>query len=92
VAYIVFHNASFSLTLNILGDIFAYLPTLAKTYKDPESENILPWSLFAVGSGLTVISAIPNFTYAIAVYPAYLAVSDITMALLVTFRRLKKAQ
>ena len=89
ITYIIFHNASFSLTLNILGDIFAYLPTLAKTYKDPESENVLPWSLFAIGSALTVIAAIPNFTYAIVVYPAYLAVSDIVMALLIAIRRLK---
>jgi uncharacterized protein with PQ loop repeat len=92
LAYILFRNASFSITISILGDMLAYLPTLKKTYKDPSSEHPLTWALFALGCGLSVVAAIPNFAYGIVVYPAYLAISDIVMVVLILRGRLKKAQ
>jgi len=92
VTYILFRNAAFSLTLNLLGDFFAYLPTLRKTYFDPGSENLLAWGLVTIGYVLSIVAAIPRFTYGIAIFPIYLTIFGIIMCCLIFRGRLKKAQ
>ena len=73
VAYVLLRNAAFSLTVNLLGDAFAFLPTMRKTYLDPRSEDLLAWSLVTAGYLLAVVAAFPRFTYGVAVFPIYLA-------------------
>ncbi|MDQ5971658.1 MAG: hypothetical protein QG566_604 [Patescibacteria group bacterium] len=82
IIYIVFHQAAIALTLSLVGDLFAAMPTIRKTYKDPSSENIWTWSLFALGA-VVALFAIRDFTYGVLVFPLYLAVFEIAMCWLI---------
>lgn len=87
VVYIFFHSAVFSLSLNLLADILAYLPTLRKTFRDPASEDFFTWLLFVVGYSLSIVAAIPHFTYGIAVFPIYLTAFGLCMLALILRKR-----
>ena len=87
----MFHNATIAMTLNIIGDLFAYLPTLWKTYRHPEFENLSSWVLYLSGYILSVFS-ISHWTYGIAVHPLYLVTLGAIMCLLILRGRLKKAK
>lgn len=86
IVYIFFHEAAIALTINLIGDLLAALPTIRKTYKDPTSENLWTWLLFALGS-LISIFAIRNFTYGIILFPLYLLIQDLSISLLILRRK-----
>ncbi len=90
IAYILFRSAVLSLTLNLIGDILAYLPTLRKTYRNPESEDLLTWVLFLIGYSLSIFASIPHFTYGVAVFPVYLTLFGMMMCMFIFRGRLKK--
>jgi hypothetical protein len=57
-----------SVTANVVALIMGGIPTIAKTYKDPASEDALTWRIFLAG-GLASLLAVPTFTYAALVSP-----------------------
>lgn len=60
-----------ALVLTITADLMASIPTIAKTYRDPYSENVLGWYLVTAAAALSVFSTtIINAENLI--YPAYL--------------------
>ncbi len=89
LTYVMFHNAAFSLTLNLLADAFAFLPTIRKTYVDPFSENLPSWSLVTLGYSLSIIAAIPRFSYGVALFPIYLTLFGIIECALILRGRLQ---
>lgn len=60
-----------ALLVNILIDIFGAMPTIRKSYTDPESEDRLSWGLFLVGDALNLF-AIRPWSLETAIYPLYL--------------------
>ncbi len=64
-------NAFIALGMVMAIDLFAYLPTIRKTYFDPSSESRAAWALFFV-SGLLNFMAIDSWRLEIAAYPAYM--------------------
>lgn len=82
VIYIVFHEAAIALTINLVGDLFAALPTIRKTYKDPTSENLSTWLLFTFGAAISFF-AIREFSYGLIILPLYLTVYEGIMCVLI---------
>ena len=89
ILYILFHSANISLTISILADMFAFMPTIRKTYLEPSSESLLSWFLFLIGYILSVL-AISKWTYGIAIFPCYLTIFGTIMCVLILRGRLKK--
>ncbi len=92
VFYLVYHDAGISLTIALVADLFAFLPTFRKSYLDPASENVYTWSLFFIGDSLSLF-AVATWTYGIAVFPVYMTVMNGGNFFTVLLgRRLKKAR
>ncbi|UQA57953.1 hypothetical protein [Polyangium aurulentum] len=60
-----------ALLINIVIDLVGALPTLRKTWHDPDSEDRLSWGLFCAAN-LVNLAAIERWRFAEAVYPVYL--------------------
>lgn len=60
-----------ALTFLIAIDVLGFLPTLKKTYVDPNSEDPLSWIVFGTANTLNLM-AIGQWSYAAASYPVYL--------------------
>ena len=76
------------LVFNVLLDFFGALPTIYKTYLQPESENFLAWSLFLVGNFLNLI-ALSSWNWASAIYPVYLFSVSLIITSLIIYRSKK---
>ena len=87
--YVIFHSASVSLSVGILADMFAFMPTIRKTFIDPSSESLISWFLFLLSYVFSVL-AISTWTYGVAIFPCYLAVFGTIMCILILRGRLKK--
>ncbi len=77
-----------ALVLAITADLCFGLPTIIKTYREPESETYFAWLASAI-SGLLSLCAIQNFTFSEIAYPGYLFVFD-TLVLLFILKVIKK--
>jgi hypothetical protein len=71
-----------ALILAIIADLSFGLPTIIKTYKNPESETYFAW-LASTTSGLLSLFAVEHFNFSEVAYPAYLFIFDITVLFLV---------
>lgn len=67
----LFSSPLVALCINIVIDVMGALPTIRKTYREPESEDRMAWTLFSVGNTVNLL-AIEEWTFAIAVYPVYM--------------------
>jgi hypothetical protein len=77
-----FSSPAIALLFNILIDFLGALPTIKKSYYEPETENILTWSLYLVASTLNLV-AIENWSFELSVFPLYIfCVNVIIVALL----------
>lgn len=59
-----------ALVLSIVADLAVTLPTVVKTYHEPESEPALLWVLYTIGTALTVV-ATQSFTVYNLLVPLY---------------------
>ena len=69
--------------LPLLVDIFAALPTLKKSFAEPETEDLLTYALYTVG-GLFTAMAVQEWTFAIAITPIYILLLNAAIVLLLT--------
>ena len=88
--YIVFHRATVALTINLVGDFFAALPTIRKTWLDPRSENSWAWLAFTIGALLSLLTMGERWSYGVAVLLVYLFVYQGCMYMLILRGGLKK--
>ncbi len=80
-------SALVALVASLSIDFLAVIPTVFKTYYNPQEEDRLAWSLTGIGNFLNLF-AVEKWIFAIAVYPVYAAVIDgVVLALL--FRKKK---
>ena len=70
ICLIVFSTPLIALSVAVLTDIFAAIPTVKKSIYDPASENALAWSLAFIANALN-IAAIKEWSIEIAGYPVY---------------------
>ncbi len=66
----------------IIADFSFGLPTIIKTYKNPESETYFVWFTATI-SGLLSLFALKSFVFSEVAYPLYLFIFDSTVLLLV---------
>ena len=78
-----------ALGLSLLADFIVGIPTILKTYRDPRSETVLPWVLYAVGPLLGLFAS-SNFELQNVLYPAYLACYNSLVSGLAIRGRLRK--
>ena len=85
VLWLITKHGFFAITFAIMADGFAAIPTLMKSYTDPDSEN---WMAFVGGgiSGLIGLLTIKSWTYANWGFPLYIFVICIAFVMLIKFR------
>ncbi len=70
---LIFTSPLIALSVAIITDVFAAVPTVRKSIYDPESEDVLAWSLAFLANVLNLI-AIEEWTIGIAGYPVYASI------------------
>jgi hypothetical protein len=81
VLWRVFHSPLIAIVLPLLIDILGVLPTLKKSYYEPESEDLLTWMLYAIGSLFNML-AITTWSFAIVITPLYVFLINTILVLL----------
>jgi hypothetical protein len=79
-------DALLALYLSILADLAAATPMLYKTWRQPWTETAFFFSLGVVGPILNIISA-ESYSYALILFPAYIALINLFTALLIVYRQ-----
>ncbi len=77
---------SLVLGITVAVDFIAYLPTVAHAWREPHEEPWIAYGLFAGGAALALAAADLHVFTAVA-YPAYLAVADAAVTVLILARR-----
>ena len=89
VLYILTHNLGISILFAILSDFLAYIPTILKTYKFPETENS---SIFAGGiiNNILALLITKNWIFAIYAFPVYLVLVNLIEVYFIYRKRIFK--
>ena len=82
-------EGSVAIVFAIFADLMAFMPTLLKAYKYPETENYAAF-LGASVSALIGLLVLDTYSFADWAFPAYLLVVDLTMVYLVAIRGYRK--
>jgi hypothetical protein len=78
-----------AIIFSIMADGLAAIPTVIKSYKDPDSENWLVYLMSAISAGLTLLTIkIWNFQH--FAFPIYILLICALIFILVKFRIGKK--
>ena len=75
-AYLVTKDAVLSLTLLILTDLIAFLPTLVKNWRDPSSDTWLFFVVGGMGAAAAALLARSTNTYIELAFPVYIFVAN----------------
>lgn len=75
------HSPLIALLFNLIIDMLGAIPTVRKSYLEPQGESLVAWILFLVGNGLNLF-AVEVWRFAIVIYPAYMFVLSAVMTLL----------
>ncbi len=91
-AYMLTQNAVLSLTLLILTDMVAFVPTVVKIWRDPTSDT---WLFFVVGGMAAAVASLlarEGNSYGEVVFPAYIFMANALAAapIILYNRRLKR--
>lgn len=82
ILWIALGEANFAIVFAILADGLAFLPTLVKAYKYPETEN--PWT-FTMGivAALIAVAVVTTYDFKHLAFPLYILAVDIVATLLI---------
>lgn len=70
IPWLLTHNPITTLAINVFIDLLGAVPTLVKTYREPETEDLTAWFIFFVANTLQLF-AIETWNLT-ALYPLYL--------------------
>lgn len=70
-----FNSALVALTANLMIDLLALLPTLRKSWYNPESEDRFAWLLTFIGNTLNLF-AVDQLLFSVIIYPIYFFLVD----------------
>ena len=76
-----FNSPLIAIVFTIVIDLLGALPTIKKSYHEPEKENILTWALYLVASLLSLL-AVENWSLDILAPPIYLVCLNTTILVL----------
>ncbi len=88
VPWILSKHAVFTLLINVFIDMMGAIPTIIKTYHEPETEDFTAWFIFFVANTLQLF-AISHWNIA-ALYPIYLFFLAGSIVLLILKGKLQK--
>lgn len=71
IPWILSKNAELTLIINVILDATGAIPTLIKTYHEPETEDLTAWVTFAIANTLQLF-AITEWMDISVIYPIYL--------------------
>lgn len=73
-AYLLTQSAALSLTLFVLVDLIAFLPTIVKIWRDPASDSWVFFAIGGIGAGAASLLARSSNSYTEVVFPAYILI------------------
>ncbi|HEX2548350.1 MAG TPA: hypothetical protein VHM20_00875 [Gammaproteobacteria bacterium] len=79
--WILSKHAYITLLINVFIDMMGAIPTIIKTYKEPETEDLTAWVIFCIANTIQLF-AISIWNLA-AVYPIYLFFLASTLVILI---------
>jgi len=80
----VTRDGNIAIVFAIFADEAAAIPTLLKSYRDPQSENDLVYSLGLVNAGIAVLAA-PEWDFKYLGFPVYLFGMQVVLVALIRF-------
>lgn len=86
--WLLFDAPLIALLSNLFLDFMGALPTIKKSYLEPDGEDKLTWALFVLGDVLNLL-AIEKRDFEILIYPVYMILVNGTIAILI-WRSLKR--
>ncbi|MFA5770752.1 MAG: hypothetical protein WC894_04640 [Patescibacteria group bacterium] len=81
-------DPTLSIVILTIIDVLAFMPTIRKTIKDPQSETFISYVLHAIRHSLSIL-VLANYNIATYIYPASLAVMNIIILSIILKSRLK---
>lgn len=91
VLWWIFSSPLIALLINLFIDFMGALPTIRKSYHEPEKEDRTAWALFFTGNTANLF-AVETWTFAISVYPIYMFIGSGLITTLIFIRRNHKAK
>lgn len=80
-----FNSPLIALLFNILIDFLGALPTIKKSYYEPQTENLLTWSLYLIASIINLF-AIDYWSFQLAAFPLYIFLINATIVIFILSR------
>lgn len=90
IPWVLSDSAALTLVINVIIDSAGAIPTLVKTYKEPETEDLSGWLIFFIANTLQLF-AIEMWNIA-ALYPIYLFFLAGAMVAFIVKGKLKKTR
>jgi hypothetical protein len=78
ILWLITRTGNIAIFFSITADALAAMPTIVKTYKDPDSENYTTFGLSAISAIITLL-IIPVWTFEYYAFPLYLLIVCLTI-------------
>lgn len=82
ILFIVFREGNVAIVFGLLADGLAFLPTLVKAFKYPETENPAPFMIGMVSS-VIAIAILTTYDFKHLAFPVYILLADFTATLFI---------
>lgn len=88
IAWYFFNQPVLALAITIFIDFCGVVPTLRKAYVDPHSETLSTWLIVGVGAIFGAF-AVGKFDIALLLYPVYLILANLGVAVAIQIGKIK---
>jgi hypothetical protein len=89
ISWVIYRSPDLTLWINIGVDFLGAIPTIYKSYQQPEGEDSLAWLLFSIANALNLLVAISEIysqpirgTWQMVIYPMYVFLMSAVIYLL----------
>ena len=89
ILWLITGKGNLAITLTILADALAAMPTIAKSYSDPESESVTTYACSCAASVIALL-AIQDWRFANYGFPLYVAITCAVIVTLIALPRRRK--
>lgn len=89
IPWVLSKDATLTLVINVLIDSTGAIPTLVKTYREPDTEDLTAWTIFFIANTLQLFSI--SQWHISVIYPVYLFFLAAAMVLLIVKDKIRKS-
>lgn len=89
VPWLLSKDATITLLINVLIDSTGAIPTIVKTYREPDTEDFTAWTIFFIANTLQLFAI--SAWHLSVLYPIYLFFLAATMVLLIVKDKIRKS-